>query len=247
MAHEAGYRIGFRQRGRSGANSECVSVIVGAILALFAFVLALTLSFANSRFNERRQGTVAETNAIGTAWLRAEAVGLPRADEIAHLLEQYTEVRLHFVQGGRNPDELAKLSHQTSALQSAIWGQTTTLVRENPSAVTTWLSTSINDLFSASTAQRFGYELRFPLQIFWLLVCLSALGIGAIGYQFGLKAAAIRPMVCLLIVVWTVVIIDILDLGSGRSGNFRTDTIAYEWVQQEFKDVRTISPISASH
>jgi hypothetical protein len=242
MAHEAGYWIGFRQTGRSGARAECASVVVSAILALFAFVLALTLSFASGRFNERRQGTVAEANALSTAWLRAEAVGLPRSDKIAHLLEQYTQTRLDFVQVGRNPDEIAKLSQQADALQSAIWGQVAAIVRENPGAVATWLSSSVNEAFDAGTAQRFGYELKFPRQIFWLLIGLSALSVGAIGYQFGLKAATIRPMVWLLMVVWTVVIIDILDLGAGRSGNFRTDTIAYEWALRGFKDSSRIPP-----
>jgi hypothetical protein len=49
--------------------------VVGGMLSLLAFVLALTLSFANTRFSERVEGTLAEANAIGTAWLRAEAIG----------------------------------------------------------------------------------------------------------------------------------------------------------------------------
>jgi len=49
---------------------EGVGVLVGSLLGLLAFVLALTLSFASERFNERRLGTLAETNAIGTAWLK---------------------------------------------------------------------------------------------------------------------------------------------------------------------------------
>ncbi len=63
---------------------EGVGVLVGGLLGLLAFVLALTLSFASERFNERRSGTLAEANAIGTAWLRAKAIGQPRGDEIAH-------------------------------------------------------------------------------------------------------------------------------------------------------------------
>jgi hypothetical protein len=235
LAHEAGYRIGLRQKGRSPAHAECAAVIVSSILALFAFVLALTLSFASSRFNERRQGTVAETNAISTAWLRAEAIGLPRGKEVAHLLQQYTKVRLDFVDAGRDPDELGKLNQRIDVLQSAIWEQAAAIVRESPGPVATWLLSSINEAFDAGTAQRFGYELRFPRQIFWLLVGLSGLSMGAIGFQFGLKTVTIRSMVFLLSLVWTVVIVDILDVGAGRSGNFRTDTIAYEWALRGFK------------
>jgi hypothetical protein len=47
-----------------------------------------TLSFASDRFNDRRGETLAEANAIGTAWLRAKAIGQPRGDDIAQLLEK---------------------------------------------------------------------------------------------------------------------------------------------------------------
>ena len=88
LAHEVGYRIGRRQNRNSHVRSETTAIVQGGILGLLAFVLALTLSFASSRFNERRQGTLVEANAIGTAWLRATAIGQPRGEEIARLLEQ---------------------------------------------------------------------------------------------------------------------------------------------------------------
>ena len=72
--------------------------MVGGLLGLLAFVLALTLSFGSARFEERRQGTLAEANAIGTAWLRAEATGHPRGSEIARLLEDYGRLRKDYLQ-----------------------------------------------------------------------------------------------------------------------------------------------------
>ena len=76
--------------------------MLGGMLSLLAFVLALTLSFANSRFSQRVEGTlaVAEANAIGTAWLRAEAIGHVRGPEIPQLLEEYTRLRREFVSEG---------------------------------------------------------------------------------------------------------------------------------------------------
>ncbi len=217
--------------------------MVGGLLGLLAFVLALTLSFANSRFNERRQGTLAEANAIGTAWLRAAAIGQPRGDEIARLLEQYTQVRLDFVRTGDDPDRLAQINQRTNTLQSAIWGHAAAIVREHPGPVATWLASSVNDAFDAGADERFGFALKLPSQVFWLIVGLSILSIGAVGYQLGLKGGAIRLMVLLLTVVWTVVIVDILDLAAGRFGNFRTDPIAYEWALQGFKGGVRISPL----
>jgi hypothetical protein len=103
LAHEAGYWFGSRHRARGGeVQAEGVGVVVGVMLSLLAFVLALTPSFANSRFSERVEGTLAEANAIGTAWLRAEAIGHVRGSVIAKLLEEYTRLRREFVSEGRD-------------------------------------------------------------------------------------------------------------------------------------------------
>ncbi len=66
VAHEIGYRVGLWFAARQGAQTENVGVVVGGMLGLLAFVLALTLSFANTGFSERRAGTLAEANAIST-------------------------------------------------------------------------------------------------------------------------------------------------------------------------------------
>src|SRR5262245_51893138 len=103
LVHEVCYWLGRRFRTRRGdAHAEGVNVVVGAMLGLLAFVLALTLSFANSRFSERVQGTLSEANAIGTAWLRAVAIDHVRGPEIARLLEEYTHIRRDFVTTGRD-------------------------------------------------------------------------------------------------------------------------------------------------
>ena len=104
-AHELGYQFGRRRAARRAAPADSVGVVVGGMLGLLAFVLALTLSFANSSFSERRAGTLAEANAIGTAWLRAQAIGGPRGSEIARLLEQYTHLRIDFIQADQGAAE----------------------------------------------------------------------------------------------------------------------------------------------
>jgi hypothetical protein len=44
LAHEAGYWLGYRRKARGGeVQAEGVSVVVGGMLGLLAFVLALTL------------------------------------------------------------------------------------------------------------------------------------------------------------------------------------------------------------
>src|SRR4051812_37601783 len=234
-AHEIGFWIGRRQVARREGPGEGVGVLVGGMLGLLAFVLALTLSFASERFNDRRTGTLAEANAIGTAWLRAKAIGNEDGEQLAKLLEQYVKVRIAFVKASHHPAEIDEINRQTNALQSEIWAHLTTIVRAQPNPVTTPLMASLNEVFDMSTAERFAFELRLPPQIFWLLLGLTLLGMGVLGYQLGLRGPRIRMLAAALALTWTVVIVVILDLAAARIGNFRTSVAAYEWTLDGFQ------------
>lgn len=158
------------------------------MLGLLAFVLALTLSFANARFSERVQGTLAEANAIGTAWLRAQAIGHVRGPEIARLLGQYAQVRRDFVSEGRDRATIDQLNRWTNALQSEIWGHMAAIAREQPNTVSTSLMAGLNDAFDQATAERFAYNLRLPPPIFWLLIGMTLLGTAALAINSALGA-----------------------------------------------------------
>ena len=240
IVHELGYLLGRRRAGRD--DGEGVGTVVSAMLALLAFVLALTLSFATNRFNERRAGSLAEANAIGTAWLRAEAIGGARGTEIARLLEEYTTIRIAFVQDAEDISTINNLNQRTNALQSQIWGHMSAIVREQPNPAVVSLMGAINDTFDMTTSERFAYDYRMPAQVFWLLTGMALLGMAALGYQLGLKAKPLRILVTLLTAVWTVVIINIFDLASPRIGALRTGTAVYEWTLQGFKGGVTIPP-----
>jgi len=137
-------------------------LIVGGILGLLAFVLALTLSYANTRFDERRHATLEEANAIGTAWLKAEAINDPRGRDITRLLEDYTAQRKFFLQARRQSVELAAINKRTSDLQTEIWAHATAISHERSDDVVAALMQSLNDVFDMSSAQRFAHDARFP-------------------------------------------------------------------------------------
>ena len=86
-----------------------------------------------------------------------------------------------------------------------------------------------------TTAERFAFELRLPAQIFWLLLGLTLLGMGVIGYQLGLRGSRVRMLAAALALTWTAVIVVILDLAAPRIGYFRTSVAAYQWTLDSFK------------
>ncbi len=244
VSHEIGFLLGHRRASQTEepGEREGVGLLVGGMLALLAFVLALTLSFANDRYGERRAGTLAEANAIGTAWLRAKAIGQPRGDQIAQQLEKYTNLRIGFVTAEHDTAALKQLNDETNALQSAIWANVSVIVREQPNPVTSSLMASLNDVFDMTTAERFAFEFRLPSQIFWLLIGLTLIAMAALGYQQALRGPRLRILAALLCLVWTVVIVDILDLAAARVGNFRTSAAAYEWTLQGFQSGTSAPP-----
>ena len=78
---------------------------------------------------------------------------------------------------------------------------------------------------------------------FWLLLGMTLLGMAALGYQLGLTGKQVHVMVALLSIMWTVVIVDILDLASPRIGAFRASAAVYDWTMQGLKGGLQIPPI----
>ncbi|MEO3470455.1 hypothetical protein AAFN86_01220 [Roseomonas sp. CAU 1739] len=245
FAKEAGYFFGRRIALRNENPGEGVGVVVGGMLGLLAFVLALTLSFSSARFQERREGTLAEANGIGTAWLQAQAIGHPRGTEIARLLEAYTQQRRVFVAADRLDPALEEATRATNALQSQIWGHLAAIVRERPDPAVASLMNALNTTFDLSTAERFAFALTFPPQLFWLLVGMSAVAMSALGFQLGLRQRPLRLLTLLLLCMWTATTTVILDMGSARVGTIRVGTQAYDWTIQGFQGGVTIPPAPA--
>ena len=120
-------------------------------------------------------------------------------------------------------------------MQSKIWEHVSAIVREQPNPVTTSLMASLNEVFDMTTAERFAFEIRLPPQIFWLLLGLTLIGMGVLGYQLALRIPRVRMLAATLALTWTVVIVVILDLAAARIGNLRTSAAAYEWTLNSFQ------------
>jgi len=233
-AQALGAWLGRRHTARGAAPAEGVGVVVGGMLGLLAFVLALTLSFATTRFEERRQGTLLEANALGTAWLRAKAINHPRGEELAKLFEEYTRLRADFIKAPADRGAVRAINDKTSELQNRIWEHVTVIVREKPDPISASLMAATNEVFDRSTAERFAFSLTMPAQMVWLLMGIAVLSIGALGYQLGMRGLSLPILSVLLIAMWTSVIVVILDLSAPRIGSLRSSAAAYYWTLDGF-------------
>src|SRR4051795_12182065 len=95
VAFEIGFRIGeWRARRNPDEKDGPTGTLVGALLALMAFLLAITMGMASDRFDTRRGLVLQEANAIGTTYLRAGYLPAPYGDESRALLRQYVPLRI---------------------------------------------------------------------------------------------------------------------------------------------------------
>lgn len=237
VAREVGYLLGQHRAAQKEKADEGIGVVTGSILGLLAFVLAFNLSIATTRHSERRLASLEEANAIGTSWLQAKVIDTAHAAAIARLLEDYTAERIVFVHAERNAPVIAESVARTAAMQTRIWGHVTALVRDAPGPVSASLMNAVNHTFDMTTAMRFAMAYAMPPQLIWLLLALSCIGMGVLGYQFGLTGRHHRVLSILASVLWTAVVVEIFDIGSPRLGSFRTDAYAYDWTIAGFGDI----------
>jgi hypothetical protein len=93
VSAKCGYRLGRRVVRPEDEKDAPLGEMVGATLALRAFLLAFTFGLSASRYDTRRQLLLDEANAIGTTYLRAAL--LPEgAGDVRSLLRQHVDLRL---------------------------------------------------------------------------------------------------------------------------------------------------------
>jgi hypothetical protein len=115
VATELGFRRGRVIRGRleDPAKAE-LTTLQGAMVGLLALLLAFSFAMAESRFETRRQLVLEEANAIGTTYLRSQALGEPYHTKVVTLIREYVSNRLEYYAAGIDPQKLDEVNKETN-------------------------------------------------------------------------------------------------------------------------------------
>jgi len=220
LAMEAGYRLGkWRRTCCSDEKEQPVGAMVASILGLVALVLGFTFSLAASRFDARRMAVLEESNAIGTCYLRARLLPEPQRSEVARLLREYVDVRVHATDDGKVHEELAR----SEALHELLWEQAAAAAEKDSGSIMTGVFIqSLNDVIDLHSKRILvGIRSRIPAVIWFGLFGLAMLGMSAVGYQSGLAATRRSPAMAGLVVAFAAVLYLIADLDRGQEGLLR--------------------------
>jgi hypothetical protein len=237
VALEVGFRLGrliARRRAPSEGEKSSVNFATGGMVGLLAFLLGVSLSMASDRYQQRRDSVMAEANAIGTSWLRAQISTGVEGEALQRLLRDYTGVRIAAIRGSDDPAEAERLNQRTNALQTEMWALVRTVAERTPTPISASLIATFNETFDLALTNRRNFSTHVPPYILRLLMTVSILAVGAVGYGFGLVGSRQIGLSLLLLGAWAMAIILIVDIDRPQSGEVRIDPAPLVWTLQGF-------------
>ncbi len=217
LMSEAGYRLGRWWQERTPDEKDGpTNMIVGALLALLAFLLAITMSMASDRFDTRRGFVLAEANSVGTTYLRAGLLPEPAATEVRNLLREYVPLRI----GTNDLAELRAKMARSTEIHAVLWSITEGLARDHPgSEMLALFIESLNQTIDLHETRIIaGLYARVPETILILLLLGSMLTLWMVGYNAGLTRRRSPLTAVVLIVILGAVITLVIDLDRPRDG-----------------------------
>jgi hypothetical protein len=217
VTYELGFRLGRWWQERTHDEREGpTGVLVGSLLALMAFLLAVAMGMAADRFDTRRGLVLSEANAIGTTYLRAGFLPEPASSQSRELLREYAVLRTVDDDAADLPARIAR----SAEIQDELWATTEDLARKAPeSEVLALYIEALNQMIDThETRVIAGLHARVPESVLLLLVIGSALTLGMVGYSAGLAGRRSPLTAVAMIVVLGAVTTLVVDLDRARGG-----------------------------
>jgi hypothetical protein len=226
LVTELGFRRGRAARTGMDERSKAYnSNLQTGAMGLLALLLAFAFSMSATRYETRKQLLVDETNAIGTAWLRARMLAQPFQGAISRLMRDYTSARLNDYQVAiLNDETLAAAENGLQRVQNELWSQTTGVSAQDPRPVPTGLFIqALNSAFDAASKRDAARENHVPQPVLYFLFVVTILTMALLGFGCGLGDHRNLPATMALCVLVSLVILVIMDLDRPRRGLIEID------------------------
>jgi hypothetical protein len=217
LCYEVGYRVGVWWQDRMPGEQEGPNdVLVGALLALLAFLLAVTMGMAADRFDTRRGIVLSEANAIETTFLRADYLPAPAAAEMKGLLRQYAPLRV----ATNDPARIQANLQRSEELLREMWAiQAGVTAAGHDSDLIASFGESLNELNELAKARVIAaLYARVPDTVVVLLLVGSALALAMLGYSAGLRKRRSVLSALVLVVASGIVLMLVIDLDRPQDG-----------------------------
>nr|NLI50962.1 hypothetical protein [Propionibacterium sp.] len=211
-ASEVAYRLGRRGSATVGSRKEHYVSVQAMMAALLGLLLAFTVSMAVSRFESRKAAVVDESNAIGTAFLRASLLPEAEQSRTVDLFREYLDLRLEAASPERYRRPTPDLVARQSALQGRLWSVGATAAQNDQQAVTTGLYLqAVNEMIDSAGRRDAALRNHVPESLLFMIFAVALATLAVIGFVSGITPGRSLAASVVLSLVVAVVVFVILD------------------------------------
>lgn len=226
LVMEAGYRTGRRALASNTESTKThVNAVQASLLGVLALLIGFTFSLALQRFDSRSEAVVAEANAIGTAYLRAQLLQTSTREATLDLWQEYVHLRVaEAAVDLARETQRQKLEAETARVLQSLWSTVRQTVHEDASVVPTGLYVqALNEAIDAYGRNDAELTRHVPEVILLLLYATFLMTAGVVGYGAGLGSH--RPLIVTYVMMALLVTVAfiIVDLDRPRRGLIEVD------------------------
>jgi hypothetical protein len=195
-----------------------------AIFGLMGLMIAFTFSGAAARYELRRQLTVEEANAIGTAYLRLDLLPAASQPALRDRFRRYVTARIAVYRVLPDIETSNAQAAIATTLQQEIWTGVLAALKEAPPQATIVVIPALNQMIDITTTRAIAALTHTPKLIFSVLLILGLVCSMLAGYVLAYtNTGNVRLHVVAFAVVVTLTIYLIFDLDYPRFGIIRLD------------------------
>ena len=225
-ASEIGFHIGIRlqDRGADPGESRMTNSVVGGMLGLVAFLMAFSIGIAIGHHGERKNMVITEANAIGVAWLRAGFLDETDSRLLRELLREYTEVR---IAAANREIALPVALSRSEQIHGEMWIIIERNVEQgNESDIMVSLAEAVNDVIKTHSIRLTAGLKRLPSILGLVLIMSAILCFLLVGVASSADRKRDTPAILLFAIVFTAVLMIIVDLDRPQEGTLRVSQTA---------------------
>src|SRR6185503_15816500 len=191
----AGVVLGRYLRKHSETLREPFGVLQAALLGVVGLILAFGLSLAVGRYEDRRSAVVAEANAIGTTYLRAQLLAEPQRSRSLALLREYTDLAIQLSHDVPASTQMKRTAAAEGIVQRRLWALAGEALDRAPVASGPRLYVdSLNSTIDMQTVRISGLNNRVPGAVLGLEVIGAALALGLLALYLSVLGRGLAPM-----------------------------------------------------
>lgn len=217
LALECGFRLSLRQHNATAKEGS--DFLVSATLGLLALLLGFTFSLALQRHEERRSLVIAEANALGTSWMRIQAIDPADRESIAVPFQQYAQTRLEWSLASDAGDRSAVLFAKVTEQQGRIWGASLAALANGERVLDAKsLLDPLNESFDIAAEREVRRQAHLPGAMLGMLLVFMLFATLLVGWRLGEVGRRMTLPAGLTVLLLTLAVVVTMDLDMSRTG-----------------------------